>query len=507
MWQVKKRDNSLTDFKIDKIKNAIHKAFKASNKRVHGDVLDLIALRATSDFEDKIKDDVISVEDIQDSVEHVLSESGYSQVAKAYILYRREHQRLREMEAANHQFLTTIESYLVGTKENSIGGFVLNNSATLTELYWLEDIYDRSIREAVKHKTVEIEGLGMLAPYSRVWNLQTLLEKGILSVRGKVGTRPAKHFNTACSHITNFIEILQNEWVGCLSFSHVDTLLAPFVRKDKLSYSEVKQSIQTLIYGINMPSRWGNRCPYSHFSLDGTIPELWKEKPVRIAGVQQDYQYKDLEKEAKKIRLAFYEVLLEGDGAGKPFEYPELSVHQLEKELLPLLKKRQTVFLSQPSYSKEESMVYGKVKIEFHKKQWKDQLELAKNILVTQRKVLDGFMENGLYPYSLAYGPSQTGYSSVVWKLGNQELDGFLQEILEVSLPEGIRMEFEPSFEEDVMHGLATQEKIQHLDGVGKIQSIELIEEMSDEEVKHFIEQIQRCYSLQVLGFYLKETK
>ncbi|QRG87012.1 anaerobic ribonucleoside-triphosphate reductase [Bulleidia sp. zg-1006] len=508
MWKVRKRDNSLTEFEVDKIKVAIKKAFHGSKKRVPSSVLDLIAIRAVADFEDKIADDVISVEDIQDSVEHVLAECGYSEVAKAYILYRREHERLREIEEANHQYLKDIERYLEGNQENTIGGLILNNSASLTELYWLEDIYDRSIREAVHKGTLEIGGMEMMAPYACIWDLNLLLKKGILPVQGKVGTLPAKHLSTACSHITNFIGIIQNEWVSVQGFEHIDTLLAPFVRQDELSYAEIKQSIQTLVYGLNVPSRWGGKAPFSHFAFDGRIPEKFIHQEVFIAGKKMTFVYGDLEKEAGKIRQAFYEVLLEGDGEGKPFAYPWITVNYLEEKVLDLLKKDQCLFWRTMPQDVDSQMISGKVSISFDKETWKEKLTLAHKALLTQQIILDKLTENGLYPYSKAYGLPDKKIAKICWKNVSLEqatdLIELLQEEKEVLEKEGIYMEFIPEKEIDIMKGFALQEKTQSLDGLGKLQSIDLPEEMSDKDILHYLSKIQKTYHLRLLGFHLK---
>ena len=511
MWKVKKRDNSLTEFEMDKIKTAIKKAFHGSKKRIHSSVLDLLAIRAVADFEDKMVDDVISVEDIQDSVEHVLSECGYSEVAKAYILYRREHERIREIEEVNHRYLKDMERYLEGNPENTIGGLILNHSASLTKLYWLEDIYDRSIREAVQRGELEIRGMEMMAPYSCKWDLSVLLEKGILSVQEKVGTLPAKHFSTACSHIMNFVGIIQNEWVSVQSFEHVDTLLAPFVRKDQLNYAEIKQSIQTLVYGLNIPSRWGGRAPFSHFALDGDIPESFANKEVYIANKKENFVYGDLSEEAKKIRQAFYEVLLEGDGEGKPFAYPWISLYQLEDGALDLLRKDQCLFWRAVPQEVPNQMVSGKVSISFDQATWKEKLLLARKVLLTQQIILDKLFENGLYPYTKAYGLPKKKVAKICWKnLSLEQAEGLVQWIQQEKKAlekEGIYMEFIPEKEPDAMKGFMLQEKTQSVDGFGKVQSIDLPEEMSHQDICHYLAKIQEMYHLHLLGFHLKMKK
>lgn len=503
MLQVKKRDDSLTEFKIDKIKTAIHKAFKGLKKRVHPDVLDLIALRSVADFDSKVVADIISVEDIQDSVEHVLSECGYSQVAKAYILYRREHQRLREIEEVNNHYLKNIENYLQADNKTSIGALVLNNSAMLTKLYWLEDVYDQTIREAIKSGEIEIDGLNMLAPYTCFWDLQSLLNKGIISVHNKVGSLPAKHLSTACLHMANFISIMQNEWVNFTIFAHVDTLLAPYVRKDKLRYSEIKQAIQTLIYDINMPSLGGDKEPLSHFIFDHNIPFKWHTKKALIANEEQTYTYGDLTKEAREIRLAFYEVLLDGDGKGQPFAYPWLTVNQIEKELLPLLRQQQTIFWQiKPSYL-EEQMIYAKAIISYQRDNWHELYNLVKKALLMQKKVINNFFTSGLYPYTKAYGMPQKGYSIIQWQgISDNDIDHFLKEIQKDIIKEKeFLFAFKSDKQEDIMQGLALQKKSQVLDGIGKLQSINIPKEMMDQDIQHYLKRIQSVYHLNCLGF------
>lgn len=266
MYKVSKRDGTIVDFDLSRISAAITKAFVACNKISDEGVIDFIALKVTSDFQSKIKDGVIAVEDIQDSVEFVLGQSGYSDVAKAYILYRKQRDKLRNVQNTLLDYKDLVNKYVHNTdwrvKENStvtysVGGLILSNSGAISANYWLSEIYDEEIAKAHKNADMHIHDLSMITGYCAGWSLKQLIEEGLGGVPGKITSAPAKHLHTLCNQMVNFLGIMQNEWAGAQAFSSFDTYLAPFVKADNLTYKEVKQCIQSFVYGVNTPSRWG----------------------------------------------------------------------------------------------------------------------------------------------------------------------------------------------------------------------------------------------------------
>lgn len=331
MYRVLKRDGVLVDFDVTKISNAIEKSFVGCNKQYHPSVIDMLALRTTSDFEDKIKDDVISVEDIQDSAEKILSEAGYADVAKAYILYRKQREKIRNVKNAMLNYKDIVDNYLKindwRVKENStvtysVGGLILSNSGAITANYWLSEIYDREIAEAHRKAEVHIHDLSMLTGYCAGWSLKQLIQEGLGGVPGKITSSPAGHLSTLCNQMVNFLGIMQNEWAGAQAFSSFDTYLAPFVKVDNLSYGEVKKCIEAFIYGVNTPSRWGTQAPFSNITLDWTVPADLAELPAIVGGKEMDFKYKDCKKEMDMVNKAFIETMIEGDANGRGFQYP-----------------------------------------------------------------------------------------------------------------------------------------------------------------------------------------
>ncbi|MBO4854303.1 MAG: ribonucleoside triphosphate reductase, partial [Oscillospiraceae bacterium] len=240
MYQVVKRDGKVVDFHIDKISTAITKAFEALNKEFHPNVIDLIALRVTSDFESKVQEGKVTVEDIQDSVEKVLSEAGYADVAKAYILYRRQREKVRNINSTLLNYKDLVDNYLKindwRVKENStvtysVGGLILSNSGAITANYWLSEVYDDEIAEAHRSAAIHLHDLSMLTGYCAGWSLKQLIQEGLGGVPGKITSSPANHLSTLCNQMVNFLGIMQNEWAGAQAFSSFDTYLAPFVKK------------------------------------------------------------------------------------------------------------------------------------------------------------------------------------------------------------------------------------------------------------------------------------
>ena len=331
MYQVLKRNGKIVDFDIARISSAVRLAFEAQEKNYHPAVIDLIALKVTADFEPKIKDGLISVEDIQDSVESVLIQAGYDDVAKAYILYRRQHEKLRNLNATVLDYKAIVDNYLKindwRVKENStvtysVGGLILSNSGAITANYWLSEVYDDEIGNAHRNADIHIHDLSMLTGYCAGWSLKQLIKEGLGGVPGKITSSPASHLSTLCNQMVNFLGIMQNEWAGAQAFSSFDTYLAPFVKIDNLSYKEVKQCIQSFVYGVNTPSRWGTQAPFSNITLDWTVPNDLAELNCIIGGKDVDFKYKDCKKEMDMVNKAFIEIMIEGDANGRGFQYP-----------------------------------------------------------------------------------------------------------------------------------------------------------------------------------------
>lgn len=331
MYQVIKRDGKIGEFDISKISLAITKAFDSVNKEYHPSVIDLLALKVTSDFSSKIKDGKIAVEDIQDSVEDTLVQSGYADVAKAYILYRKQREKLRNLKSTVLDYKELVDSYVKVSdwrvKENStvtysVGGLILSNSGAITANYWLSEIYDNEISSAHRNADIHIHDLSMLTGYCAGWSLKQLIKEGLGGVVGKITSSPASHLSTLCNQMVNFLGIMQNEWAGAQAFSSFDTYLAPFVKVDNLSYKEVKQCIQSFIYGVNTPSRWGTQAPFTNITLDWVVPNDLAELNAIVGGKEVDFKYKDCVKEMAMVNKAFIEIMIEGDANGRGFQYP-----------------------------------------------------------------------------------------------------------------------------------------------------------------------------------------
>lgn len=331
MITVKKRDGSYVDYRIQKIQDAMRKAFVSTQTPVSDDVLELLALRATADAGKHANDDVLEVEAIQDSVERVLSDCGYAEVAKAYILYRKQHEKLRRVNDTLLDYKKLVDDYLKindwRVKENStvtysVGGLILSNSGAITANYWLSEVYDKEIAEAHKSAAIHIHDLSMLTGYCAGWSLKQLIDEGLGGVPGKITSSPAKHLSTLCNQMVNFLGIMQNEWAGAQAFSSFDTYLAPFVKVDHLDLEEVKQCVQSFVYGVNTPSRWGTQAPFSNITLDWRIPADLKDMPAVVGGKMMDFTYGECQAEADLVNRAFLEVMLEGDANGRGFQYP-----------------------------------------------------------------------------------------------------------------------------------------------------------------------------------------
>jgi len=331
MYQVTKRDGKVAPFDLSKISEAIRKAFEAKEKEYNQDIIDLLALKVTADFEPKIKKGLVSVEDIQDSVESMLIRAGYADVAKGYILYRKQREKIRNLNSTLLDYKDIVDSYVKVTdwrvKENStvtysVGGLILSNSGAITANYWLSEIYDEEIAGAHRDADINIHDLSMLTGYCAGWSLQQLIQEGLGGITGKITSGPAKHLSVLCNQMVNFLGIMQNEWAGAQAFSSFDTYLAPFVKADNLSYPEVKKCIEAFVYGVNTPSRWGTQAPFSNITLDWTMPEDLAELPAIVGGKEMDFKYKDCKAEMDMVNKAFIETMIEGDANGRGFQYP-----------------------------------------------------------------------------------------------------------------------------------------------------------------------------------------
>ena len=331
MLKVRKRDGSVSDFELAKIQNAIERAFIAEHKYYNEDIIQMLALRVTANFNLKIKNEIVDVEDIQDSVEVILIQAGYIDVARSYIIYRKQHENLRQIKTTNIDYKNVVNSYLKiadwRVKENStvtysVGGLILSNSGAVTANYWLSEVYDKEIGDAHRNADIHLHDLSMLTGYCAGWSLKQLIKEGLGGVVGKITSSPASHLSTLCNQMVNFLGIMQNEWAGAQAFSSFDTYLAPFVKVDNLTYKEVKQCIQSFIFGVNTPSRWGTQAPFSNITLDWVVPNDMAELNCIVGGKEVDFKYKDCVKEMAMVNKAFIEIMIEGDANGRGFQYP-----------------------------------------------------------------------------------------------------------------------------------------------------------------------------------------
>ena len=483
MYQVVKRDGKIVDFNISKISAAITMAFEALQKEYHPSVIELIALHVTSDFESKIHNGLITVEDIQDSVEKVLSESGYSDVAKAYILYRRQREKVRNVNSTLLNYKDLVDNYLRindwRVKENStvtysVGGLILSNSGAITANYWLSEVYDDEIANAHRSAAIHLHDLSKLTGDCAGWTLKQLIQEGLGGVPGKITSAPAKHLSTLCNQMVNFLGIMQNEWAGAQAFSSFDTYLAPYVKVDNLNQKQVKQCIQSFIYGVNTPSRWGTQAPFSNVTLDWVVPNDLKNLPALIGDQEMDFTYGDCQKEMDMVNKAFIEIMIEGDANGRGFQYPiptysitrnfDWSETENNKLLFEMTAKYGTPYFSnyinsdmEPSDvrsmccrlrldlrelrkksggyfgSGESTGSIGVVTINMPRiaylatneadfyKRLDDLMDIAARSLKTKRTVITKLLEQGLYPYTKRYLGTFNNHFSTIGLVGMNE--------------------------------------------------------------------------------------
>ena len=462
--RIKKRDGRIVDFDQEKITDAIFKALTATNKggrRVAERLSDKAVVLLNKRFK---KDHIPAVEEIQDLVEEVLILGGYTETARAYILYREQRRRIREIQIATDESLNMISNYIEEldwqVKENSNMTYSLQGlhdyvSVFVTKNYWLNKIYPKEIREAVELGDFHIHDLGYLATYCCGWDLTDLLLKGFRGVRGKVETAPAKHFRVALHQIVNFFYTLQGETAGAEAFSNFDTLLAPFIRYDNFDYKEVKQAMQEFIFGCNVPTRVGFQTPFTNITMDLVVPENLANVPVIIGGQPQKETYKEFQEEMDMLNQAFAEVMSEGDATGRVFTFPiptynitknfdwnnpvlkpiwEMTAkygipyfaNYINSEMKPedarsmccrlrldnreLYKRGGGLFGASPLTGSIGVVTINMPRIGYLSKTKKEFLnrlgrlmDLAKESLEIKRKTIETFTEKGLYPYAKFY--------------------------------------------------------------------------------------------------------
>ena len=483
MYHVRKRDNKIVDFDIAKITKAIEMAFEACEVNYHPNIIDFLALKVTANFEAKIKDDLIAVEDIQDSVEEVLVQGGYAEVAKAYILYRRQREKLRNMKSTILDYKEIVDSYVKVTdwrvKENStvtysVGGLILSNSGAITANYWLSEVYDNEIAQAHRSADIHIHDLSMLTGYCAGWSLKQLIKEGLGGIPGKMTSAPAKHLSVLCNQMVNFLGIMQNEWAGAQAFSSFDTYLAPFVKADNLSYEQTKKALEAFIYGVNTPSRWGTQAPFSNITLDWTVPKDMENMPAIVGGVEMDFTYGDCKAEMDMVNKAFLEIMIEGDAHGRGFQYPiptysitsdfDWSENENNKLLFEMTSKYGTPYFSnyinsdmEPSDvrsmccrlrldlrelrkksggffgSGESTGSVGVVTINMPRlaylseneedfyKRLDHMMDVSARSLSIKRKIITKLMDEGLYPYTKRYLGTFENHFSTIGLVGMNE--------------------------------------------------------------------------------------
>ncbi|MCQ2596836.1 MAG: ATP cone domain-containing protein, partial [Treponema sp.] len=332
---VVKRSGEIAEYDRTKIENAINKAIEAVTKTPDQEQ----AAKLTDLVEEKLRvklagnraHSIPAIEEIQDIVESVLIENKEVEIAKAYILYRASREAVRDAKSLMIDINKTMDGYLgqsdwrVNENANvnfSLGGLILHNSGTITANYWLNNIYSPEVAEAHKTCAFHIHDLSMFSGYCAGWSLRQLIAEGLGGVPDKITSTPATHLSTLVNQMVNFLGILQNEWAGAQAFSSFDTYLAPFVKKDHLSDKEVRQCIQSFLYGVNTPSRWGSQAPFTNVTLDLNCPGDLKDKKAIVGGKEQDFTYGDCQKEMDLINKTFIQLLIEGDANGRGFAYP-----------------------------------------------------------------------------------------------------------------------------------------------------------------------------------------
>ncbi|MBR6583644.1 MAG: ribonucleoside triphosphate reductase [Treponema sp.] len=500
---VVKRSGEIAAYDRTKIEKAIEKAIEAVEKQKDPNR----AAALTDKVEEKLRlqlagtraHSIPAIEEIQDIVESVLIEEKQVEVAKAYILYRAQHEAVRDAKKLMVDINKTMDGYLgqsdwrVNENANvnfSLGGLILHNSGTITANYWLNNIYSKEVAEAHKTAAFHIHDLSMFSGYCAGWSLRQLIQEGLGGVPDKITSTPATHLTTLVNQIVNFLGIMQNEWAGAQAFSSFDTYLAPFVRADKLSEKQVRQCIQSYIYGVNTPSRWGSQAPFTNITMDLVCPDDLKNKKAIVGGKEQDYTYGDCQKEMDIINKVFIELMIEGDADGRGFAYP-IPTYNITKDFDWESENAKLLFTMTAQYgtpnfqnfvnsdlnpSDVRSMCcrlqldkrelrrrggglfgadeftgsIGVVTInlpqigylanseeEFYKRL--DYLmDLAKESLCTKRKVIQKLYDGGLFPYTRRYLKTLTNHFNTIGLCGmNECCQNFLGKEYDISTPKG----------------------------------------------------------------------
>lgn len=500
---VVKRSGEIAAYDRTKIEKAIEKAIEAVEKQKDPDR----AAALTDKVEEKLRlqlagtraHSIPAIEEIQDIVESVLIEEKQVEVAKAYILYRAQHEAVRDAKKLMVDINKTMDGYLgqsdwrVNENANvnfSLGGLILHNSGTITANYWLNNIYSKEVAEAHKTAAFHIHDLSMFSGYCAGWSLRQLIQEGLGGVPDKITSTPATHLTTLVNQIVNFLGIMQNEWAGAQAFSSFDTYLAPFVRADKLSEKQVRQCIQSYIYGVNTPSRWGSQAPFTNITMDLVCPDDLKNKKAIVGGKEQEYTYGDCQKEMDIINKVFIELMIEGDANGRGFAYP-IPTYNITKDFDWESENAKLLFTMTAQYgtpnfqnfvnsdlnpSDVRSMCcrlqldkrelrrrggglfgadeftgsIGVVTInlpqigylanseeEFFKRL--DYLmDLAKESLCTKRKVIQKLYDGGLFPYTRRYLKTLTNHFNTIGLCGmNECCINFLGKEYDISTPKG----------------------------------------------------------------------
>ncbi|MDR1232595.1 MAG: ribonucleoside triphosphate reductase [Spirochaetaceae bacterium] len=502
-----KRNGDITRYDRAKIKEAVVKAFVAADKKAEREFLERRAEPVTVLVEQKIDElmagrhpnSIPAIEEIQDLVENALIESQEAPVAKAYILYRARHEAMRDAKKLMLDIDVTMDGYLkqsdwrVNENANvnySLGGLILHNSGTITANYWLKNIYTEEIAEAHRNADFHIHDLSMFSGYCAGWSFRQLIEEGLGGVPDKITSKPAKHLSTLMQQAVNFLGCLQNEWAGAQAFSSFDTYIAPFVRADQMSDKEVKQCLQSFVFGVNTPSRWGSQAPFTNVTLDWTVPDDLKDRKAIVGGETMDFSYGDCKPEMDRVNRLFIELLLEGDANGRGFQYPIPTYnitkdfdweHENVKLLFEMTSRYGTPYfqnfvnsdlnpgdvrsmccrlqLDKRELRKRGGGLFGSDEFtgsigvvtvnlprigylsrdedEFFTRLF-DIMKVARDSLVTKRKVVGNLLKSGLFPYTRRYLSTLENHFNTIGLVGmNECLQNFLGESVTTATKEG----------------------------------------------------------------------
>ena len=481
-YVIRKRDGKIVPFDQERITHAIFGAMKAVDVPDRDEAVacsNVVCDQIVKQFHCR---SIPAVEQIQDLVEEVMIRRVHVKAVKAYILYREQHARIRETRSLRLDIQNTMDGYLKQAdwrvKENSnvnysLGGLILHNSGTVTANYWLNSIYTNDIAQAHRSGAMHIHDLSMFSGYCAGWSLKQLLQEGLGGVPNKISSKPPKHLSTLVAQMVNFLGVLQNEWAGAQAFSSFDTYLAPFIRYDKLTFADVKQNIQSFVFGVNTPSRWGSQAPFTNITLDWVVPEDLRNEPVIIGGKQKDSCYGDFQKEMDLVNRAFLEVMMEGDAAARGFPYP-IPTYNITEEfdwnsenadmLFRMTAKYGTPYfqnflnsdlspgdvrsmccrlqLDKRELKKKGGGLFGAAELtgsigvvtvnlprlgyqSRSKEEFFDRLartmDLARDSLEIKRKVITKLMEEGLFPYSKRYLGTWDNHFSTIGLVGMNE--------------------------------------------------------------------------------------